>query len=391
MGERQDESWIDLGPVEALKEPPVREVMAGKLRIALTYHDGKFGAVSGICNHVGGPLGKGTLDGEYLVCPWHHYKFHRVTGEGEPGYEADRVPQFALKIEQSHLFVNPKAVLGRSKLPHDPHPLARKPTRADGPTRVVGISTTAMDEQYPRYSTSDTLLDVALAAAREKVGAETRLIRLNALKFRHCEGYYSKSLRACTWPCSITQMDDKDQMEQVYEALVHWADVALIATPIRWGAASSLYYKMVERMNCIQNQITLRNEVLIRNKVAAFIIMGGQDNVQAVAGQMLAFFAEIGFVFPPFPYIAHTFGWNFEDMERNWQYVQKSEALKEGARQLAERAVRAVRDLVERDVCAEHISRGGRKAHNPAAAEEKVGGQVPGAKALTDATSSSSA
>ena len=79
-------------------------------------------------------------------------------------------------------------------------------------------------------------------------------------------------------------MDPDDQLDRVYEALVHWADVYLVATPIRWGAASSLYFKMVERMNCIQNQITIANRVLLRNKVAAFIITGGQDNVQAVAG-----------------------------------------------------------------------------------------------------------
>ena len=72
----------------------------------------------------------------------------------------------------------------------------------------------------------------------------------------------------------------------------------VVATPIRWGAASSLYYKMVERMNCIQNQITIANRVLLRNKVAAFIITGGQDNMQAVAGQMLGFFAEIRMPFP---------------------------------------------------------------------------------------------
>ncbi len=64
------------------------------------------------------------------------------------------------------------------------------------------------------------------------------------------------------------------------------------STPIRWGNASSLYYRMVERMNCVQNQVTIANRVLLRNKVASFIITGGQDNVQAVAGQMLGFFAE---------------------------------------------------------------------------------------------------
>jgi multimeric flavodoxin WrbA/nitrite reductase/ring-hydroxylating ferredoxin subunit len=362
---KSDTSWIDLGPVDELRKSPLQEVVTGRLRIALSYRDGEFGAVSNICNHVGGPLGQGTLDGEYVVCPWHHYKFHRRTGDGEPGFEDDRVPSYALKVEGGRLLLNPKAVKPRNRLPHAPHPLARTPRREPGPTRVVGISTTVMDEQYPRYSTSELLLDVALEHARA-AKAETRLIRLNALKFRHCEGYYSKSAKACTWPCSITQMDDKDEMEQVYEALVHWADVVVIATPIRWGAASSLYYKMVERMNCVQNQITLRNEVLIRNKVGAFIITGGQDNVQAVSGQMLMFFAEIGFVFPPFPFVAHTLGWNFEDMERNTEYVQQSEALRQGTRQLIERSMSMASDLIARNACAPHIERGGRKAHTPA-------------------------
>jgi multimeric flavodoxin WrbA len=241
--------------------------------------------------------------------------------------------------------------------------VARKPERQPGPLRVVGISTTAMDEKHPRYSTSEALLQSALTHASGTLNAETRLIRLSALKFRHCEGYYSKSVRACTWPCSITQMDSKDQLDQVYEALVHWADVVLVATPIRWGSASSLYYKMVERMNCIQNQITLRNRVLIRNKVAAFVITGGQDNVQAVAGQMLTFFGEIGFVFPPFPFIAHTLGWNAEDMERNVEFVRESEELREGARKLVERALQVARTVIDQDLCAATIERGGRKAH----------------------------
>ena len=108
---------------------------------------------------------------------------------------------------------------------------------------------------------------------------------------------------------------------------VSGADIVLIATPIRWGAASSLFFKMVERLNCVQNQITIADKVLIRNKVAAFIITGGQDNIQGVAGHSLGFFAELGFVFPPFPYIAHSRGWSAEDMENNIEYVKRSKEL----------------------------------------------------------------
>jgi multimeric flavodoxin WrbA len=246
--------------------------------------------------------------------------------------------------------------------------VSRSIERAPGPIRVAGISSTNMDLANPRYSTSDALLEVALDHARTELAAETRLVRLAALRFRQCEGYYSKSADACTWPCSITEMDPADQMAEVYEAVVHWADVMLVATPIRWGNASALYYKMVERMNCVQNQITTSNRVLIRNKVAAFIITGGQDNVQAVAGQMLTFFSEIGCHFPQFPFIAHSRGWSAEDMEHNIDYVMKSSELRDGASALVARAVDMAQLLLDHEQAPHVVERGGRKAHHLALA-----------------------
>ncbi|HEV8632425.1 MAG TPA: (2Fe-2S)-binding protein, partial [Thermoanaerobaculia bacterium] len=167
----------------------------------------------------------------------------RLTGAGEPGYEQDRVPSHRVEVRDGRLFVELLPATKRGRLPHAPHPLAREPVRAPGPPRVVGISTTVMTNAHPRYSTSEALLEAGLAHAMED-GAETRLLHLRDLSFRNCEGFYSKSARACSWPCSITQMDKSDQLDRVYEAVVHWADVILLASPIRWGAASSLYYKM---------------------------------------------------------------------------------------------------------------------------------------------------
>jgi len=355
--------WHDLGDAAELKTKPLRQLAIGRTKIALSFANGRFGAVSGVCSHVGGPLGEGHCDDAgYLVCPWHNWKFHRVTGEGEPGFEADRVPRYELKEEGGRLFVNLNAITTRNKLPHDPHPLQRKLERAPGRVRVLGLSTTAMDVRHPRYSTSDALLDVALEHAAASCDCETRLIRIRDLSFRHCEGYYSKSAQACTWPCSITQMDAADQMDQVYEGLVFWADAVIVASPIRWGSASSLYFKMIERMNCIQNQVTIRDNVLIRNKAASFIITGGQDNIQAVAGQMLVFFTELGFDVPQFPFIAHSRGWSAEDMEHNVATVQRSAALRDGARALAERTVEKARNLLTHDPVTK-TERAGRKAH----------------------------
>jgi multimeric flavodoxin WrbA len=143
---------------------------------------------------------------------------------------------------------------------------------------------------------------------------------------------------------------------------VHWADVVLLATPIRWGQAGSLYFRMAERLNCVQNQITLKDRVLINRKVVSFIITGGQDNIQAVSGQLMSFFLELGFYLPQFPFVAHSRGWTAEDMEQNVAEVQHSEALREGTRALVERAVETARTLLKRKADPEKLVRGGRKA-----------------------------
>jgi hypothetical protein len=119
---------------------------------------------------------------------------------------------------------------------------------------------------------------------------------------------------------------------------------------------------MVERLNCVQNQITIRDRVLIRNKVAGFIITGGQDNVQAVVGQMLMFFGELGFLFPQFPFIGHSRGWTAEDMEANVTMVRESAELHEAARDLVDRATTMAGLLVGADAGSERVIRAGRKA-----------------------------
>jgi nitrite reductase/ring-hydroxylating ferredoxin subunit/multimeric flavodoxin WrbA len=356
------QNWIDIGGTVELSATPLKHITVMHRELAVSYKDEQFGVLSNTCNHAGGPLGKGRLDGDYIVCPWHNWKFHRCSGKGEPGFEEDCVPAYQVKVEGGRVLIDLNSATKRHKKPHPPHPLARKIERAPGPLRLAGISTSAMDAANPRFSGSDHLLDHALKAARD-LSAETRIIKLNDLKFRTCEGYYSKAAHACTWPCSITQMDASDQMDQVYEALVHWADAVIIASPIRWGAASSLYFKMVERLNCVQNAVTIRNQVLIRNKVAGFIIVGGQDNIQAVAGHMLGFFAELGFIFPQFPYIAHSRGWSHEDMERNVEIVRNSKELVEGATMLTKRCLDLAAHLIARDEAPTSIERGGRKAH----------------------------
>lgn len=53
-----NESWQDVGSVAELSKREVTEVMVGRTKLAVTWKDGTWGAISGVCNHVGGPLGQ---------------------------------------------------------------------------------------------------------------------------------------------------------------------------------------------------------------------------------------------------------------------------------------------------------------------------------------------
>jgi len=229
---------------------------------------------------------------------------------------------------------NVKSYLGHLDQKH-PIPLHRS-------VHILGISTTnSNDEVAPRKSTSEESLKFALDFAKDKFDAVCDLLKLRQLNFRHCEGYYSKNAKACIFPCSISEIDKEDQMIQIYEKLIIWSDVVIISTPIRWGNASSLYYQMVQRLNCVQNQSVTSHQYLIRDKAAAFIITGGQDNIQHVAGEMMSFWSQLGFIFGKFPFVGWSRGWYAEDMENNYEMMisEQGEAMKTDIKKMVNGAV----------------------------------------------------
>src|SRR5215212_1923653 len=105
--------WIDLGPTENFRKHSLTRATIGTTQIVVTFSGGEFGVLSGVCNHAGGPLADGTLDGEYVTCPWHSWKYHCRTGLGEPGFEADAVPRYDFKIDGDHLFASEQPVTKR--------------------------------------------------------------------------------------------------------------------------------------------------------------------------------------------------------------------------------------------------------------------------------------
>lgn len=301
--------------------------------IAVFNISGNFYAISNVCAHKGGPLSNGILEKNIVTCPWHGWKYDVRNGKS-PHEGGDSVDHFKIHVVSSKLYLDiiPSRLGTSNYRPHKAYAELRDSVRnhlshmdkdsaipMTKKIHVLGISTTnTNDEVAPRESTSERSLRFALDYAKNKLGADCYMIKLRNLKFRHCEGYYSKNAKACIFPCSISEMDKEDQMLEIYERIILWSNVVLVSTPIRWGNASSLYYQMVQRMNCVQNQSVTNQEYLIRDKTAAFIITGGQDNVQHVAGEMLTFWSQLGFVFGKFPFVGWSRGWYAEDIEKNY-------------------------------------------------------------------------
>ncbi|MEI8033471.1 MAG: Rieske 2Fe-2S domain-containing protein [Chlorobiaceae bacterium] len=350
--------FIPLLSVAELPENSHRTVSAGVRSIALFHYDGTITALDHACIHKGADLGQGTVrslaDGErYVTCPWHGWQYNLKTGKAPEDYP-DRQALYEVRVEDGMILVSEEPVSAAFMAGHERDQLAdlRNLDYLTTATslNVLGISATNMNRDLPRPSTSETALQSALDYAASEFGASVKMIRLRELDFRHCEGYYSRHERACTWPCSISEMDPGDGMNEVYRSMVLWADAVILATPIRWGNASSLYYKMAERLNTVQNQITLYDRVLVRNKVASFIITGGQDNVQGVAGQLNSFFTDLGFTFPPFNFVGWSRGWIAEDTENNYTRFFKSRYIKRSVRELVINTLKLVMQLKQMDV-----------------------------------------
>ena len=318
-------------------------VEVGVHKVALFHFNNAITAIANACLHKAGPLGLGLVekkyDGLYVTCPWHGWEYNIKTGSAPPGFK-DQQAVYEVKIEAGEILLSTQPITKAHREQHDlkiiEDLVKLKYETTPGSKNILGISTTNMNEALPRYSTSEAALEMALDYAKEKHGAATKMIKLREKGFRACEGYYSQHMNACTWPCSITEMQPEDGMTQVYRDMILWADIILVATPIRWGNASSLYFKMAERLNCVQNQITLKDKVLIKNKVASFIITGGQDNIQQVAGQMMVFFTDLGFTFPPFSFLGWSRGWTAEDMDKNVLQFKKSEYIQRTAKELVD-------------------------------------------------------
>lgn len=69
------------------------------LEVVLAKVDGAFFAVYGKCTHYGAPLGDGALNGNRLICPWHHACFDIKTGKHLEAPGIDGLQTYDVTVE----------------------------------------------------------------------------------------------------------------------------------------------------------------------------------------------------------------------------------------------------------------------------------------------------
>ncbi|MEI6462359.1 MAG: NAD(P)H-dependent oxidoreductase [bacterium] len=216
---------------------------------------------------------------------------------------------------------------------------------------ILGISSSSVntDDKIVRVPSSEKILMETLELAKDiDSSVETQIVKLRDIKYLPCEANYSIQNDYCTWPCWISQRyPDTDGLVPVYKALVEWADIVIIATPIRWGNPSSHYFKFIERLNCIENQKEVYGLNIIQDQIAGFIIVGAQDGVQHSLGEMMAFWTQQGFSFTKYPYIGYTSGnySNTKTKDVTEQILKDKEVIEQMQTEMLTNQIEAVKRL----------------------------------------------
>ena len=80
-----DDGWLAACHIDELVDgEPITATVAGT-RIAVVRNRGQIYALAAVCSHAGGPLDRGTVRDDTLVCPWHGSAFCLADGAVERG------------------------------------------------------------------------------------------------------------------------------------------------------------------------------------------------------------------------------------------------------------------------------------------------------------------
>lgn len=172
--------------------------------------------------------------------------------------------------------------------------LIEAPHGRSGPMRVLGVCAPAASSER---SATASLLEMALAHARAE-GADVRSFNLAHLRYRSCPAPDA----GCGWPCFLSLLDAGDQLAPVYDAMVNWADVLLVAVAATGTRTAPAFHSFIERLRCIRHELDTNQRLLVRSQVAAFLVLGCEP-AGGCTGFPTSSLSDLGYVLPAFPIV----------------------------------------------------------------------------------------
>lgn len=98
-------NWIRVAREADCPNGSAIECVAEGRIIAVFNVQGTLHALDGVCPHQGGPLGKGTLNGCIVSCPWHGWEFDVRTGQHQINAQM-RQPRYEARVEDAWILVD---------------------------------------------------------------------------------------------------------------------------------------------------------------------------------------------------------------------------------------------------------------------------------------------
>ena len=88
-----------------LNDGEMKSVNVGNREVLLARAEGRYYALHAHCTHYGAPLAEGVLNGDRVMCPWHHACFSVRTGALLEPPALDAQPTFEVTEEDGEVFV----------------------------------------------------------------------------------------------------------------------------------------------------------------------------------------------------------------------------------------------------------------------------------------------
>jgi NADPH-dependent 2,4-dienoyl-CoA reductase/sulfur reductase-like enzyme/nitrite reductase/ring-hydroxylating ferredoxin subunit len=96
---------VTIAKTDILKDGEMKQISVGENNFLLARIKGQYHVVNSNCPHYGAPLAEGTLNGDRLMCPWHHACFNITNGNLIKPPSFDALVHYEIRTEGDNIIM----------------------------------------------------------------------------------------------------------------------------------------------------------------------------------------------------------------------------------------------------------------------------------------------